>query len=159
LDDFAVRLANGKKKMLSSSLREQPGYTYVFSVALTKSEAFLKYCRAVSLFWGTNSLPSEYIWERRRRAHEPLLSTCLFSAVCCHLLVKQLPSPNVHFLMNGDKSVMRFQKPAQMKRDGKSVSVYRTLYSVLGSRMKDISPTLPRNAIAWVLPAFAAWLK
>lgn len=30
---------------------------------LTKSEAFLKYCRAVSLFWGRNSLPSEYIWK------------------------------------------------------------------------------------------------
>lgn len=38
--------------------------TWVNSFVLTKSEAFLKYCRAVSLFWGIYSLPSEYIWKR-----------------------------------------------------------------------------------------------
>lgn len=42
----------------------------VYSVILTRSEAFLKYCKAVSLFWGRNSLPSEYIWGTDSHRHK-----------------------------------------------------------------------------------------
>lgn len=41
-------------------------HTWEKLLILTKSEAFLKYCRAVSLFWGRKSLPSEYIWRTKR---------------------------------------------------------------------------------------------